>query len=242
MVAGSTLPPTPKAVVWDVFIAYASADKAESLEAYNALTARGLRPFLDRMSLPVGAQWPVEIPRAQDASKVTLVLVPAAVGVTYYLQEEIATAIMLTRDNAYAHRVVPVWLGGPPNPTSIPYGLRQLVAIDLLATGWNYVASTVATLIASLPPSPSKPPTLSAPRGCTCTRIQVYDALCALPLAQFEGVRFRSNARVADLVPSTQAVKLRAIDLIEWAEVNAPNGLCTVEQAVRAEAPHALHC
>ena len=110
---------------FDFFIAHAGPD-VMAARALNRLLSKRHRVFLDAESLMPGDPWDETLPRAQQRSRVTVVLVSACTDSAYYQREEIAQAIELSRSEAGRHHVVPICLSGPPVPHDIPYGLRRL--------------------------------------------------------------------------------------------------------------------
>jgi len=113
-----------QAMNWDFFIAHASADKVPAETLYQILVQRS-RVFLDMKCLRLGDDWDARIAEAQRASFVTVVLLSNRTDAAYYQREEIAAAIALAREDASAHRVVPVFLSPEENlRVEIPYGLR----------------------------------------------------------------------------------------------------------------------
>lgn len=110
---------------FDFFIAHAGPD-VTAARALNRLLSKRHRVFLDAESLMPGDPWDETLPRAQQRSRVTVVLVSACTDSAYYQREEIAQAIELSRSEAGRHHVVPICLSGPPVPHDIPYGLRRL--------------------------------------------------------------------------------------------------------------------
>src|ERR1700704_6441470 len=99
----------PEQYNWHFFIAHAGADKRTAERLYSYLS-RNSRVFLDCRSLRLGDNWDIELPKAQQKSLVTVVLISSKTEAAYYQREEIAAAIALARENAEKHRVVPVFL------------------------------------------------------------------------------------------------------------------------------------
>jgi len=110
---------------FDFFIAHAGPD-VMAARALNRLLSKCHRVFLDADSLMPGDPWDEVLPRAQQQSRVTVVLVSGSTDHAYYQREEIAQAIELSRSEAGRHHVVPICLSGPPVPHDVPYGLRRL--------------------------------------------------------------------------------------------------------------------
>jgi len=113
-----------EAFKWDFFLAYAPADAKIAKRLYKRLSPHA-RVFLDIKSLELGQDRDWALARAQNESLVIVVLVSETTDDAYYQREEIAAAIQLARSKEKEHRVVPVFLYGPPGDVSnIPYGLR----------------------------------------------------------------------------------------------------------------------
>ena len=132
---------------WDFFIAHSSADKATAEELYGYLAGE-FRVFLDSRTLQYGDDWDMELSRAQQRSKVTLVLVSNHTESSYYQREEIAVALAMSRANSAAHRVVPCFLDRAVSQREdIPYGLRLKHGISVEeAGGLKQLAEKLAQL------------------------------------------------------------------------------------------------
>lgn len=134
---------------WDVFLAHAGADTPTAIELHRRLTDQGHRVFLDRLCLKAGVLWDVELPKAQRASTITVVLVSKQTEAAWYEKEEIASAIALAREEEGKHRVVPVYLQLDEAPTTVPYGLRRLHGIFMHGVEeLDEVASGIAAVLA----------------------------------------------------------------------------------------------
>lgn len=135
---------------WDFFIAHAGPDKAPAETLYSLLVPRS-RVFLDTKCISLGDDWDTVIAHAQRASAVSLILVSDRTDAAYYQREEIAAAIALARQNAEAHRVVPIFLSAEENlrvPT--PYGLQLKHGIRLGASSLEDAATRLFDLLASI--------------------------------------------------------------------------------------------
>ena len=110
-------------IEWDFFIAHASADRGPAEALYELL--KPAKVFLDTKSLLLGDEWDRELPLAQSRSRITVVLVSSNTDQAYYESEEIASAIILGRQDKSKHRVVPVFLDDRPDETKVPYGLLR---------------------------------------------------------------------------------------------------------------------
>jgi hypothetical protein len=114
----------PEQYDWDFFIAHAGPDARVAERLYEHLNPKS-RVFLDSRNLLLGDNWDTVLPKAQQTSLVTVVLISSKTEVAYYQREEIAAAIALARENAENHRVVPVFLNEEAKGNdSVPYGLR----------------------------------------------------------------------------------------------------------------------
>jgi DNA-binding beta-propeller fold protein YncE len=123
-------------VEYDFFIAHAEKDIATAERLFESLHAKS-GVFLDSRCLRPGDDWDQALPAAQRQSKVTVVLISTSTERAFYQREEIAAAIDLARKNPESHRVVPVYLDGPPDGVSdVPYGLRlkHAIVIDTATT------------------------------------------------------------------------------------------------------------
>jgi tetratricopeptide (TPR) repeat protein len=108
---------------WDVFLAHASPDKPRARLLHQALTALGLRVFLDEESLEPGDDWTIEIPRALRSSDVVAVLLSQERG--FYDGEELVISIAGQRTGT--QRVVPIHLA---SDVEDPYGTARLNRIE----------------------------------------------------------------------------------------------------------------
>jgi Effector-associated domain 1/TIR domain len=224
---------------WDLFLAHAGGD-AKPAEDLYALLSGTCRVFLDKKSVLLGDDWDLAIARAQQASRITVVLVSSKYPGAYYLREEIALAIAMARRDAEAHRVVPVFLDGlPTDAGGIPYGLRLKNGIDAVAVGgMPAVAAELAKLLGELAGKPLPP--LRALPPVSHDRVDLHDALCKMMPPQFETTLFRTGAPPAQLSPPLAPQATRAIDLVLYMEQLGPGGLDKLAQAIKKVAPHLL--
>ena len=110
-----------------LFLAHAGADLDVAEELHDLLSPPA-RVFLDQRCLKYGDNWDQALPIAQQASRITVVLISGHTGRAYYEREEIAAAIAMARDNPASHRVVPIYLEPVPE---IHYGLRTRHAMQI---------------------------------------------------------------------------------------------------------------
>ncbi|MGH8887758.1 MAG: pentapeptide repeat-containing protein, partial [Egibacteraceae bacterium] len=142
-------------VEYDFFIAHAAGDTATA-ERLLALLDGESRVFLDSRCLELGDDWDQALAAAQRRSKVTVVLISKGTERAFYQREEIAAAIDLARKDPESHRVVPIYLDGPPDQISdVPYGLRLKhgIFIDTRTTLAKAAARLLALRSAKAPAS-----------------------------------------------------------------------------------------
>lgn len=113
---------------YDVFIAYASADRAFATQLHDALGAQGKRVFLDASSLSFGDHWTTVIPAALERSRHVIALISAATPDAWYDKDEFIQAIEQTRASGGRRRLIPILLDGTAKPT---YGMRRIQALNL---------------------------------------------------------------------------------------------------------------
>jgi len=94
---------------WDFFLAHAAADSQKAEELYDLLT-ESASVFLDTRTLELGDNWDLELPAAQERSRITVVLVSTQLDAAYYQRVEVAKAINLSRNPASEHRVIPLYV------------------------------------------------------------------------------------------------------------------------------------
>jgi uncharacterized SAM-dependent methyltransferase len=133
---------------WDIFIAYSAKDKVVAEQFHTALKS-GCRPFIDSKCLELGATFDRELPVAQRASMMTVVLVSKSTEEAFYQREEIAAAISLARRDKDAHRVVPVSLDGEITDT-LPFGLGRLQGLSLRDGSIEEIAGKLIALVNQL--------------------------------------------------------------------------------------------
>lgn len=136
---------------WDFFMAHAGADK-DSAESLYSLLAGDARVFLDSKCLKLGDDWDRELTRAQQTSRVTIVLVSSNTNKAYYEREEIAAAIAMSREDEQRHRIVPVYLNSSASLSKdIPYGLRLKHGLSVGNSGnLDTVANQLVDLLRQL--------------------------------------------------------------------------------------------
>jgi len=109
---------------WSFFIAHARADLGTARQLYDRLAPHA-PTFLGSVCIELGADWDLELARAQREALISVVLVSSHTERAYYQREEIAAAIELARTEGKKHRVVPVFLDAKAAASAdVPYGLR----------------------------------------------------------------------------------------------------------------------
>lgn len=155
------MPSQSSAAPYDVFIAHSSKDKAHARALKTALQAIGLRAFIDEDMLP-GTLWDEELPRTQQASRVTVTLISDNFTDAYYAREELVAGIKLSRAKERQHSLIPIYLDGDV-PAELPYGLQRVVGISLPGSGgWSKVARRIGELLDALSDPAAVEPGLAA--------------------------------------------------------------------------------
>lgn len=115
------------AMNWDVFLAYASPDRAQARALWEALSAAGLSVFFDQEVLRPGDNWHRELPQHLRSSLVVVVLVSSNTPEAPFENAEVVIALdQVRREGA---RLIPIRLH--PNAT-LPYGTETLQGMDFI--------------------------------------------------------------------------------------------------------------
>lgn len=134
----------PSGVRYDLFLAHSPGGRP-SAEALYSLLQGQIRVFLAVRSMSPGDRWDREIAAAQRASRATAILIALDADDSWYLGDEIVTAIALHRAAPDAHRIIPVLLA--PG-ISLPYGLSQVQSLDASSDALASVAVRLRELVA----------------------------------------------------------------------------------------------
>ena len=194
----------PEQYKWDFFIAHAGPDKQAAEKLYGCLTPKS-RVFLDSRQLKLGDEWPRELPRAQQKSLITVVLISAKTEEAYYEREEIAAAIDLARKNPEEHRVVPVFLNQKAQSKNIPYGLRAKHGVTVsrklpLQTVAERLLDVLSHMVEELNPGPPLVPvtTIRESEETSSKPVQHGFTEDLIDLIDFEDERNRFKSMLAD--------------------------------------------
>lgn len=134
---------------WDIFLAHPSNEKQLAEQLYGLLHDR-CSVFMDSKSLKPGDDWDIELPKAQQRSLMTVVLVSSHTDKAHYQREEITAALDMARREEGGHRVVPIFCDEEARQHP-PYGLRLKNGILLPPGGdMRNVAEQLLSLIAGL--------------------------------------------------------------------------------------------
>jgi hypothetical protein len=142
---------------WDFFLAHASTDK-KLAEALYALLEPHAKTFLDSRSIQPGDTWAVALLKALETTRIVVVLITPAVSAAtgtvttagadaYYLMDEIARAIKLTRADKN-RRLIPVFVVEDLNTRlSAPYGLERNQSITVSPTELPHLAEQLLRVL-----------------------------------------------------------------------------------------------
>lgn len=134
--------PIPEGKKYHLFLAHSGKD-TETAVRIKRLLGTSVSVFLDCESLLPGDVWDVEIPKAQQESLITVILISKNIEKSFYQREEVAGAIELSRESE--HRVVPVYLD---DSAPAPYGLRCIHSINVKKEdGLGAVAEQLVALV-----------------------------------------------------------------------------------------------
>ncbi|MCB1801168.1 MAG: toll/interleukin-1 receptor domain-containing protein [Gammaproteobacteria bacterium] len=100
---------TDKHLDWDFFLAHPSNELETARDLYDRLQGKA-RVFLDAECIELGDDWDLALVRAQKSSLISVILVSAEAEESYYVREEIRSAIEMGRSKSERHVVVPLYL------------------------------------------------------------------------------------------------------------------------------------
>jgi TIR domain-containing protein len=135
-----------------VFLCHASADKPKVRKLYSYLKKRGVQPWLDKLDLLPGQDWPTEIPKVIFSSDVIVVcLSKNSVNKDGYVQREIVYALDKAMEKPEGMIfIIPAKL----EECDVPSRLSRYHWVDLFQEGGHkQLMKSLNILAASLSPS-----------------------------------------------------------------------------------------
>ena len=213
----------PSGVRHDLFLAHSPGGRPSAVALYSLLQGQ-IRVFLAERSISPGDRWDREIAAAQRASRATAILIAEDADDSWYLGDEIVTAIALHRAAPDAHRIIPVLLA-PGIP--VPYGLSHVQALDASTDALASVAVRLRE-IAARPTSASTSHPTVAPQpvvptpaaGGDCDHRRLYARLMRLPDTIFEEILFLSPITRAHIAPAAAPLATRVLHVAQLAAVD----------------------
>jgi hypothetical protein len=215
-------------VRYDVFLAHSPGGRPSARALYSLLQGQ-IRMFLAERSIPPGDRWDREIAAAQRASRATAILITQDADDSWYLGDEIVTAIALHRAAPDTHRIIPVLLA---QGVSVPYGLSHVQVLDASGDTLPSVAHRLRAIVASpIRASTSHPtpklPTLELPTvaptpaaGGDCDHRRLHARLTQLTDTFFEEILFLAPIPRAHIAPTTAPLATRILHVAQLAAVN----------------------
>jgi hypothetical protein len=207
----------------DLFLAHSPGGQPAADALYSLLQGH-LRVFLTERSLSPGDRWDREIAAAQRASRATVIIVAQDADDSWYLGDEIVTAIKLHRAAPDAHRIIPIILS--PS-TSLPYGLRHVHALDASALPLAGLAvrlrefmtraSSASTSQLTTEPLPVAP---TPSVGGDCDHRRLYARLMRLTDTLFEEILFLAPIPRAQIAPPAAPLATRILHVAQLAAVD----------------------
>jgi hypothetical protein len=214
---------TPSGARHDLFLAHSPAGRPSAHALYSLLQGR-IRVFLAERSIPPGDRWDREIASAQRASRATAVLIAHDADDSWYLGDEIVTAIALHRAALDTHRIIPVLLA---QGVSVPYGLSHVQVLDASGDALPSVADRLRAIVASPTSASTSYPTLELPpvaptpaAGGECDHRRLHARLTQLTDTLFEEILFLAPVPRAHVAPTTAPLATRILHVAQLAAVN----------------------
>lgn len=213
----------PSSARHDLFLAHSPGGRPSATALYSLLQGQ-IRVFLAERSIPPGDRWDRAIAAAQRASRATAILIAQDADDSWYLGDEIVTAIALHRAAPDAHRIIPVLLAqGVP----VPYGLSHVQVLDASGDALPEVAHRLRAIVASPTrastshPTPELPPVAPAPAaGGDCDHRRLHARLTQLTDTFFEEILFLALIPRAHIAPTTAPLATRILHVAQLAAVN----------------------
>ena len=207
----------------DLFLAHSPGGRPSADALYSLLQGQ-IRVFLAERSIPPGDRWDRAIAAAQRASRATAVLIAQDANDSWYLGDEIVTAIALHRAAPDEHRIIPVLLA---QGVSVPYGLSHVQVLDASGDALPSVAHRLRTIIASPTRASTSHPTLELPpvapapaAGGDCDHRRLHARLTQLTDTFLEEILFLAPVPRAHIAPTTAPLATRILHVAQLAAVN----------------------
>jgi hypothetical protein len=212
----------PSGARHDLFLAHSPGGRPSANALYSLLQGQ-IRVFLAERSISPGDRWDREIAAAQRASRATAVLIAQDADDSWYLGDEIVTAIALHRAAPDAHRIIPVLLA---QGVSVPYGLSHVQVLDASGDALPNVAHRLRAIIASstrasTSPTLELPPVAPTPAvDGDCDHRRLHARLTQLTETFFEEILFLAPVPRAHVAPATAPLATRILHVAQLAAVN----------------------
>jgi hypothetical protein len=213
----------PSSARHDLFLAHSPGGRPSADALYSLLQGQ-IRVFLAERSIPPGDHRDREIAAAQRASRATAILIAQDADGSWYLGDEIVTAIALHRAAPDAHRIIPVLLA---QGVSVPYELSHVQVLDASGDTLPSVANRLREIVArptrasTSHPTPELPPVSPRPAaGGDCDHRRLHARLTQLTDTLFEEILFLAPVPRAHIAPTTAPLATRILHVAQLAAVN----------------------
>lgn len=197
---------------YDLFLVHAPAHKASASALYDLLQPV-VRVFLTCRSLSTHERREQTVSAAQRSSSATVLLIWPRTELTWYLSDEIVTAIALHRTAPDAHQLLAVRFGAG---AALPRCFREVETFAAPAGDLAGVAERLRELVAALSPSADAPRTLLLPaldRRAGCDPFRIHERLCQLTDAVFEQIAAQAGIDRGSFAPRAAPLAERALDI-----------------------------
>ncbi|HEX2690091.1 MAG TPA: CHAT domain-containing protein [Kofleriaceae bacterium] len=197
---------------YDLFLVHAPAHKASASALYDLLQPV-VRVFLACRSLSTHERREQAVSAAQRSSYATVLLIWPRTELTWYLSDEIITAIALHRAAPNAHQLLAVRFGAG---AGLPRCFREVETLAAPAGDLTGVAERLRELVAALSPAAAAPRTLLLPaldRRAGCDPFRVHERLCQLTDAMFEQIAAQAGIDRGSFASRAAPLAERALDI-----------------------------
>ena len=209
----------------DVFISYASQDKAVAEAVYKALESAGVACWIAPRDVTPGEFYAESIAHAIDSAKVVVLVLSQSAAVSQHVLREVERA------GSKRHAVVPFRIDLAPLPVGLEYFLNTSQWLDASATGVDRAlprlveavknALAQPTAAASAAPDPSVTTRASPRRSRMLVALAV---IIATVLAYVVVDRFWLSKRVDEqqsLVETTPAIPEKSIAVLPFVNISS---------------------